>query len=42
VLPTLTITPDLYSISDLEELKYEDFVLEDYKSHPSIKVEMVP
>lgn len=42
VLPTLTINPDLYSISDLEELKLEDFVLEGYKSHPSIKAEMVP
>jgi thymidylate synthase len=42
VLPTLTITPDLYSISDLEELKYEDFVLEEYKSHPAIKAEMIP
>ena len=37
--PTLSFTRD---IDDINDLKYSDFKLEDYKCHPSIRAEMVP
>ncbi len=38
--PKLTI-PDFNSIEEVEQSTYKDFILDDYKSHPSIKAEMV-
>ncbi len=38
--PTLRITKELNSIEDIESLEFKDFVIEGYKSHPSIKAEM--
>jgi thymidylate synthase len=41
VLPELEIVPDIYSVTDIEELRLEDFVLNSYKCHPPIKAEMI-
>jgi len=38
--PTVNILKDIKSIEDIEQLKYEDFVLENYKCHSPIKYEM--
>jgi thymidylate synthase len=38
--PTLKITKELNSITDIESLEFKDFVIEGYQSHPSIKAEM--
>lgn len=38
--PTMTITKDLNSIQDIEQLQLSDFIFEGYKSHPAIKAEM--
>lgn len=38
--PTLSINKNISSLQDMENLKYEDFNLIDYKYHPSIKMEM--
>jgi thymidylate synthase len=38
--PRLKILKDISSIEDMENLSYEDFLLEDYKSHGPIKMEM--
>ena len=40
-LPTMKIEKDLFSVEDIEFLKLEDFVLEDYNCHPGIKAQMV-
>jgi len=39
--PKLKIEKDLTTISDIENLTFENFSLEDYNHHPSIKAEMV-
>lgn len=39
--PRLKINKHLDSISDIEELGFEDFILEDYKHYRSIKAEMI-
>ena len=33
--------PDILNISDIQKLKYEDFILTDYKYHPTIKADMI-
>lgn len=38
--PTVNILKDVKSIEDIEQLKFEDFVLENYKCHSPIKYEM--
>lgn len=38
--PTVNILKDIKSIEDIEQLKFEDFVLENYKCHSPIKYEM--
>ena len=38
--PTMTINKDLATIKDIENLSFEDFKFEGYRSHPSIKAEM--
>lgn len=38
--PTVKILKDVESISDIEQLKFEDFVLENYNCHSPIKYEM--
>jgi len=38
--PTIDINKQLSSIQDIENLKYEDFMLKDYKYHPPIKMIM--
>lgn len=40
-LPTVSINKEINNISDLENLEYKDFTLENYKSHGAIKVDMV-
>jgi thymidylate synthase len=35
--PTLNIKKELKSIKDIEELKFEDFEIINYKYHPAIK-----
>lgn len=39
--PTLRIEKDLNCISDIENLTFEDFILEDYNHHSAIKAKMV-
>jgi thymidylate synthase len=39
--PKLKIKKDLTTILDIENLTFEDFSIEDYNHHPSIKAEMV-
>lgn len=38
--PTIEINKELYSVEDIEKLQYEDFVIKNYQSHPSIKAIM--
>lgn len=38
--PTVNILKDVKTIEDIEQLKFEDFVLENYKCHSPIKYEM--
>lgn len=38
--PTVNILKDVKSIEDIEQLKFEDFVIENYKYHSPIKYEM--
>jgi thymidylate synthase len=38
--PNITF-PDILNISDIQKLKYEDFILTDYKYHPTIKADMI-
>jgi thymidylate synthase len=38
--PQLKI-PDFKSLQEVENSKLEDYVIENYQSHPSIKAEMV-
>lgn len=38
--PTVKINKTLNSISDMESLSFEDFEIQNYQSHPSIKAEM--
>ena len=38
--PTIEIKKDIKTISDIESLVYEDFVLHGYQSHAPIKYEM--
>jgi thymidylate synthase len=38
--PNITF-PDILNISDIQNLKYEDFTLTDYKYHAAIKAEMI-
>lgn len=38
--PTVNILKDVKSIEDIEQLKFEDFILENYKCHSPIKYEM--
>lgn len=35
--PTIKITKDINTLEDIESLKYEDFILENYEYHPAIK-----
>jgi thymidylate synthase len=37
--PTITI-PDIKTIEDIEQLKFEDFKLNNYKHHESLKYDM--
>jgi len=39
--PKLKVDKKLISITDIERLKFEDFLLEDYKHYSSIKAEMI-
>jgi len=39
--PTISINHTLQTITDIEGLRYEDFVLKDYACHPSIKASMI-
>lgn len=39
--PSLTINKDIKTVEDIENLRFEDFVLEDYKFHKSIKMNLV-
>ncbi len=39
--PKIRINKELKSIDDIEKLEYEDFVLEGYMSHPTIKAPMI-
>ena len=36
--PILTIK----NVQDIEKIVYEDFILDEYQYHPSIKSEMIP
>jgi thymidylate synthase len=38
--PKLTITKSLADLHDIESLKYEDFAISGYQSHPAIKADM--
>jgi len=38
--PTVEIKKEIKTIEDIENLKFEDFVLNDYKCHSPIKYEM--
>ena len=40
-LPTLKINKILESLDDIENLKIEDFQIEDYEYHPAIKANML-
>ena len=40
--PKLTINKNINNISDIENLSFEDFNLENYISHPKIIAEMIP
>jgi dihydrofolate reductase / thymidylate synthase len=40
VFPTLNIKPDIKNIRDIENLKFEDFELENYNRYPTIKADM--
>ena len=39
--PTLEIKKEINTIEDLEKMEYNDIIFHDYKSYPSIKVDMV-
>jgi dihydrofolate reductase/thymidylate synthase len=39
--PTLVINREVRNVEDIERLEVEDFVLQDYICHPSIKAEMI-
>lgn len=39
--PSLSIKKEIRSVTDIENLEYSDFVLEDYRHHPAIKAKMV-
>lgn len=39
--PQININKELKTISDIEKLEFTDFSIENYKYHPSIKVDMV-
>jgi thymidylate synthase len=41
VFPVLNITKEIKNLEDVEKLTFQDFKLEEYQSHPSIKAEMV-
>ena len=41
VFPTLKLRKDIFSLEDVENLEYKDFILENYKSHSSLKAPMV-
>jgi thymidylate synthase len=38
--PTMKINKSLSTVKDIENLTYEDFLIEGYQSHPAIKGEM--
>lgn len=39
--PILTVNKDIEFLSDMENLKFEDIILQNYKCHETIKVDMV-
>ena len=41
MFPVLKINKDVKELSDISEMTAEDFTLENYRSHPSIKAEMI-
>lgn len=41
VFPQLKINAELKNLKDIENLNFEDFILENYISHPAIKAEMI-
>ena len=40
--PTLILATPVHEISDLEKLSWQDFRMDDYRCHTSIKLDMVP
>ena len=39
--PSIKINKEIKNITDLETLKFEDFILENYNSHCAIKTQMI-